>query len=148
MEAEKDTLIGDNNRAPIDNHSSFEAQVDHNKQTALITLSTTSEDIPPPAKKKRHCKKGGSKDKRSTEATDTRKTSAPIQAGEEVVIPPEVLQAIKSSLTDDLFQICQQACKQAMDLKDSASDSSSPASNTPSKTNPPDQPPDHAPFQD
>lgn len=154
---EQDTLILEADRAPIDNRQVTTSQ--------LTNQSTSSQDKSQPTKKRRaHHKKVHSlahKDKRpeedepppsgesgSTPAVDSAVTPAPTS---EVTIAPEVLRAIKSSLQDDLFRICQQACKEAMDIKDSQSSSSlasnSPAGNrsdvqqqSPDKTDPPVKP--------
>lgn len=104
---------------------------------------------PPIVKKKRHIKKlSGIKEKRPRKdplpnseetpantctGTENDPTTAP---KDPVVITPEILNAIKLSLKDDLLQIYQQACQQALDNQDSQSSTSS-ISESPMPTRPP-----------
>lgn len=123
-----DILIQDSDRAPIDNRQSVTMQADQGNDSSNVGL----DKLTVVKKKHRYKKVTLHKDKWSKGQDGEPATSSgrgpnaipvsgnPDEAtlGEEVVIPPEILRAIKSSLRDDPFQICPQACKQAMDTKD------------------------------
>lgn len=109
-----DSLILDSDRAPIDNR----------QQEESTQSSSTLDNQPTLKKKKTHTKKPViHKDKRNkdqasegttttgtTSTSSTSKDATKDKPEDKMVIPPQILKAIKSSLKDDLFQICQQAC--------------------------------------
>lgn len=146
MASEADSLISEIDRAPIDNRQSEPILTGQSKDSSMGSSTAASED-PPIPKKKRHGRKAAAhKDKRPRDHNDLEipstsgggapsgltSTSPPPSTnsdaqdqGDAVVIAPEVLTAIRSSLRDDLFLICQQVCKQAMDTTDANSSASS-----------------------
>lgn len=56
---------------------------------------------------------------------------------DDIYISPELLNAIKRSLRDDLVQLCQQACQQSMETKSTQPSPSSSSSNSPTPPQPP-----------
>lgn len=86
-----DVLIQDTDRAPIDNRP-FPGS--SKSQTGPNPMQDGSN--PPVIKKKRHTKKGLLKEKRSKDDQSTTTTQNPAPQ-DEVIIPPEVITALKRS---------------------------------------------------
>lgn len=153
---EADILIQDVDRAPIDNRPI--SQGDH---SSSISVNVSNSNKTPVVKKKQHVKKLVThKDKWPKEQREHNpsvsgqgsNTAAPdpgkvtnLVPGEEIVTPPEIINAIKLLLRDDFVQICQQACQQAIDNRGNQSPSSSTSGSTILPPNTPLSTPKHKP---
>lgn len=138
-----DTFIQDAECGPIDNCLSTGTGASHH-----VSETGSATGDPPATKRKCHGRKPTQSTEKRSKAQlgedSTGQAHAAVAAGvsdaasnvprEEVCIPPEILNAIKRSLTGDLVQICQQTCLATMGSRSSSSSGfNSPIPPPPSK---------------